>query len=74
MEAVHEEKKKKGILSGIKEKFEEAKKKKIINEKFLYVTTGSEQEVDASQVVVPSPEEACNAVIRRLLENKQIET
>ena len=48
-----------------------------INEKLIYVTSMLNQEHDTdghqelpTEVVIPQPDEACNWVIRRLLESK----
>ncbi len=69
--------KKRGIINGLRNKIEEVKKQWVpkINEKLLYVTSTNNQENDeeeemSNEVVIPQPDEACNWVIRRLLESK----
>jgi hypothetical protein len=69
--------KKRGLINGLKSKIEEVKKQWApkINEKLLYVTSTNNQEHEdeeemSNEVVIPDPDEACNWVIRRLLESK----
>ncbi len=71
--------KRKGLISGFKSKLEEVKKQWApkINEKLVYVTnslSNSDSEVHQNDAVIPQPREACNWVMRRLLETKNIET